>query len=161
VDTPAVALPVDSPSLALNEQGRRQRRLLEILNEGLPPFPHTLLELTAILSSPSADVKKAAKLIRTDPSLSAQVLRMCNSPLFGLRSRVISIEQASTLLGADRLRTLALTTSMVDFAGHGLPREQVTSFWHHSFLAALLSEHLAKRREYREKEASLHRWTTP
>lgn len=107
----------DSPRPAHDEQDRRQKRLLEIVNAGLPPFPHTILELTAILSGPSADVKKAAKLIRTDPNLSAQVLRMCNSPLFSLRSRVISIAQAATLLGADRLRTLALTTSMVDFAG--------------------------------------------
>jgi len=125
---------------------------MEIINEGLPPFPHTVLELTAILSGPSADVKKAATLVRTDPTLSSQVLRMCNSPLFSLRSRVISIEQAATLLGADRLRTLALTTSMVDFAGQGLPSGQVTSFWKHNFLAALLSEHLAKRTDYREKE---------
>lgn len=69
-------------------------------------------------------MKKAAKLIRTDPSLSAQVLRMCNSPMFGLRSRVIGIEQAANLLGADRLRTIALTTSLVDFAGQGLQRRR-------------------------------------
>jgi len=142
----------DSPSVALGEVLRRQKRLLEIVESGLPPFPHTVLELTATLGGPSADVKKAAKLIRTDPSLSAQVLRMCNSPMFGLRSRVIGIEQAATLLGTDRLRTLVLTTSMVDFAGHGLPKEQVNSFWQHSFLAAMLSEHLAGRVQYREKE---------
>ena len=85
---------VNAPSLALNELDHRQKRLMEIRTEGLPPFPHTVPKLTAILSSPSAEAKKAAVLIRTDPSLSAQALRMCNSPLFRLRSRVISIEQA-------------------------------------------------------------------
>jgi len=148
VNTSSVGL----PALALDEQIRRQKRLQEIVNKGLPPFPHTVLELTAILSGPSADVKKAAKLIRTDATLSAQLLRMCSSPVFGLRSRVVSIEQAATLLGADRLRTLVLTTSMVDLAGGGLPREQSTRFWRHSFLAALLSEHLAKRTGYSESE---------
>jgi len=146
------ASPVDSASLPLNERFRRQKRLLEIINEGLPPFPHTALQLTAILSGPSADVKKAAKLIRTDPSLSARVLRMCNSSLFSLRSRVISIEQAAILLGTNRLRTLTLTTSMVNFAGSGLPPERATSFWKHNFLAAMLSEHLAKRSDYPETE---------
>jgi putative nucleotidyltransferase with HDIG domain len=77
---------------------------------------------------------------------------MCGSPVFGLRSRVVSIEQAATLLGADRLRTLVLTTSMVDLAGGGLPREQSERFWRHSFFAALLSEHLAKRTGYSESE---------
>jgi HD-like signal output (HDOD) protein len=143
---------LDSPSQALNEQGRRQLRLLEIVAKGLPPFPHTVLELTSVLSGPSADVKKAAKLIRTDATLSAQLLRMCASPVFGLRSRVVSIDQAATLLGADRLRTLVLTNSVVDIGGNGLPREQATRFWQHSFLAAMLSEHLGKRAGYSEPE---------
>jgi putative nucleotidyltransferase with HDIG domain len=143
---------VDLPSLAPDEQSQRQKLLREIVDNGLPPFRHTVLELTAILSGPSADVKKAAKLIRTDATLSAQLLRMCSSPVFGLRSRVISIEQAATLLGADRLRTLVLTTSMVELAGSGLPRKQSKRFWRHSFFAALLSEHLAKRTGYSESE---------
>jgi HD-like signal output (HDOD) protein len=139
-------------SVTLEAQQRRKTRLTAIVNQGLPPFPNTVLELTAVLSSPSVDVKKAGKLIRTDPSLSAQVLRLCNSPMFGLRSRVLSIEQATILLGTERLRSLALTCSLVDYSGFGLPREQVTNFWRHSFLAALLSERLAKAIEYSEKE---------
>jgi putative nucleotidyltransferase with HDIG domain len=146
------ATPADSPSLMQNEQLRRKKRLMEIIEHGLPPFPHTVVELTAVLSSPSADVRKAAKLIRTDPSLSAHVLRLCNSPLFALRSRVIGIEQAAALLGTDRLRSIAMTGSLVDFAECGLPKDQVNAFWKHSFLAALLSEHLAKYRAYPEKE---------
>ncbi len=146
--------PASLPNLTLLEadQRRRRERLEAIISHGLPPFPNTVLELTAILSSPSADVKKAGKVIRADPSLSAQVLRLCNSPLFGLRSRVISIEQATVLIGTERLRNLAITCSLVDYTGHSLPREKVMNFWQHSFLAALLSEHLAKQSEYFEKE---------
>jgi HD-like signal output (HDOD) protein len=110
------------------------------------------MELTAVLSGPSADIKKAGKLIRTDPSLSAQVLRLCNSPMFGLRSRVISIEQATMLVGMERLRSIAMACSLVSYSGYGLPADQVTNFWEHSFLAGMLSEHLAKQTEYCEKE---------
>jgi HD-like signal output (HDOD) protein len=136
----------------LAEQQRRGKRLKDIVDHGLPPFPNTILELTAILSNPSADVKKAGKVIRADPSLSAHVLRLCNSPMFGLRSRVISIEQATILIGTERLRSLAMTCSLVDYSGVGLPRDQVMTFWKHSFLAALLSEYFAKQTEYFEKE---------
>jgi HD-like signal output (HDOD) protein len=148
VNTPIVA----SSDPPLHEQNQRQERLLEIIHDGLPPFPRTVVELTSVLSGPSPDVKKAAKLIRTDAALSAQLLRMCSSPVFGLRSRVVSIDQAATLLGADRLRTLVLTGAMVDLVGSGLPREQSTRFWEHSFLAAMLSEHLAKLTGYSEPE---------
>jgi HD-like signal output (HDOD) protein len=134
------------------DQQRRRNRLKDIIDHGLPPFPNAILELTAILSGASVDVKKASKVIRTDPSLSAQVLRLCNSPLYGLRSRVISIEQATILLGTERLRSLAMTCSLVNYSGGGLPRNQAMNFWQHSFLAALLSEFLAKRNEYFESE---------
>jgi len=134
------------------EPQRRRQRLEAIIDHGLPPFPNTVLELTAILSSASVDVKRAGKVIRADPSLSAQVLRLCNSPMFGLRSRVISIEQATILIGTERLRSIAMTCSLVDYSGCGLPRDQVMNFWQHSFLAALLSEYLAKLTEYSEKE---------
>jgi HD-like signal output (HDOD) protein len=84
--------------------------------------------------------------------LSAQVLRLCNSPMFGLRSRVLSIEQAAVLLGTERLRSLALSCSVMDYAGNGLPRDQATKFWRHSYLAALLTERLAREMRYSEKE---------
>src|ERR1700722_12760606 len=70
------ASPLNSPPVASDEQLRRRNRLMAIIEVGLPPFPHAVVELTTILSSSSADIRKAAKLIRTDPSLSAQVLRL-------------------------------------------------------------------------------------
>jgi len=140
------------PRPSLGAKQRRETRLATILNQGLPPFPDTVLELSSVLKNSSVDLKKAGELIRTDPSLSAQVLRLCNSPIFGLRYHVARVEQASILLGVDRLRTIAFTCSLVEYAGVGLPREQVNIFWQHSFLAALLSERLAVETNYRDKE---------
>lgn len=144
------SLPAPAPNPV--DQERRRKRLQTIIDHGLPPFPHTVLELSAILNNQSPDVKKAGKIIRADPSLSAHVLRLCNSPMFGLRTRVISIEQATILIGAERLRSLAMTCSLVNYSGVGLPRDQVNIFWRHSFLAAMLSEHLAVQTDYFEKE---------
>ena len=76
---------------------------------------------------------------------------MCNSPLLGMHSRVISIDHATILLGPERLRNLALTTSMADFASKALPEPQMNAFWQHSFMAAMLSQYLAERRKYFEK----------
>ncbi|MGH9615048.1 MAG: HDOD domain-containing protein, partial [Bryobacteraceae bacterium] len=153
-------IPIDSSEaqslLASNplegDQYRRRMRLKAIVDHGLPPFPNTVLELSAILNNQSVDVKKAGKVIRADPSLSAHVLRLCNSPIFGLRTRVISIEQATILIGMDRLRNLAMTCSLVNYSGNGLPRDQVMNFWQHSFLGAMLAEHLATKTDYFEKE---------
>jgi len=118
----------------------------------LPTLPGYVLDLNALLGNSSVDLKKVANIIRTDPRLSAHVLTLCNSALFGLRRRVISIEQAAVLLGTERLRTLVLTCSVMQFAGKRLPQEQLLPFWEHSFLAALLSERIARQVDYCEKE---------
>ena len=141
-----------SSAFAQEEQERRKKRLMTILSHGLPTLPNYVLDLNALLSSPSVDLKKVGKVLRTDPSLSAQVLRLCNSALFGLRRRVLSIEQAAILLGIERLRTLVLTCSLMQFAGKRLPNAQMMTFWQHCFMAGLLSERIARQVEYFEKE---------
>src|SRR5215813_7518099 len=133
------SLPKSSTSaIEMELADRRKQRLVGILGQDLPTLPNYVLDLNALLSSPSVDLKKVSNVIRTDPSLSAQVLRLCNSALFSLRRRVLSIEQAAVLLGTERLRTLVLTCSVMQFAGKKVPQEQLTPFWQHSFLTALL-----------------------
>ena len=144
------AYPSLQPQLTLAQLAREQRLQL-IIRKGLPPFRQTALELTKALGGESPDVKKASKLISADPTLSSQVLRMCNSPLLGMHSRVISIDHATILLGPVRLRNLALTISMADFAGKALPESQMNAFWQHSFMTAMLSQYLAERLKYFEK----------
>ncbi len=141
--------PLPSP-LTLDQLAREQRLQL-IVRKGLPPFRQTALELAKVLGGSSPDLKKAGQLISADPTLSSQVLRMCNSPILGMHSRVISIDHAAALLGPERLRSLALTTSVADFAGKALPEAQMNVFWQHSFLTATLSQYLAERWEYFEK----------
>jgi HD-like signal output (HDOD) protein len=135
-----------------SEVERRKQALMTIMSKGLPTLPGYILDLNALLSSPSVDLKKVGKLIRTDPSLSAQILKLCNSAMFGMKSRVLSIEQASILMGTERLRTLILTCSAMQFAGNSLRAESQLNFWQHSFLAALLSERIANLVDYSEKE---------
>jgi HD-like signal output (HDOD) protein len=152
--TQMVRNPTSAASSALEAewQDRRKKRLMTILSKGLPTLPSYLLDLNSLLSSPAADLKKVAKVIRTDPSLSAQVLRLCNSALFGLRRRVLSIEQAAVLLGTERLRTLVLTCAVMRFAGKHVPVKNLLGFWQHSFLSALLCERVARVVDYMEAE---------
>ena len=77
---------------------------------------------------------------------------MCNSALFSLRRRVLSMEEAAILMGSERLRTLVLTCSIMEFTGRQLPRAEVQTFWSHSFLTGMLSEHIARWMEYSERE---------
>src|ERR1700674_1843159 len=136
---------------AEQQQGRKAQ-LMSFLKDGLPTLPSYVFELNTLLSSSSVDLKRVAKVIRNDPSMSAQVIRLCNSALFSLRRRVLSIEEAAILMGSERLRTLVLTCAVMEFTGRQLPRGEVQTFWQHSFMSGLLSERIAKWMEYTEEE---------
>jgi HD-like signal output (HDOD) protein len=133
-------------------QERRRARLVSILTEGIPALPSHIFELNTLLSEPSVDLKRVGKVIREDPCLSAQVLRLCNSARFNLRRCALSIDEAAILMGAERLRTLVLTCSIMDFTLRRLPRREVQMFWQQSFMSGMLSERVAKWVEYSERE---------
>jgi len=122
------------------------------LTDGLPALPSHIFELNKLLSSPSVELKRVGKIIRNDPSLSAQVLRLCNSSLSNLRRRAFDIEEAAILVGSERLRTLVLTCSIIEFTAQQLPKGEVQIFWQHSFMTGMLSERIARWIEYSEKE---------
>jgi len=135
-------------------EGRQSRRLevLASLSDGLPTLPAYVFELNSLLSSKPVNLKRVAEVIRTDPSLTAQMLRVCNSAFLGLRKKIESIDHAVILLGTERLRTLVLTCSLLEYVGHSIASEDIQSFWQHSFLTAALSERLARGTGYPQPE---------
>jgi len=142
------------PSRPEDPEARQSRRLrlLASLSDGLPTLPAYVFELNTLLSADPVNLKQAAEVIRTDPSLTAQMLRICNSAFLGLREKVKSIDHAVILLGAERLRTLVLTCSLLEYVGHNAASEDIQSFWQHSFLTATLSERLARGVGYPQPE---------
>jgi HD-like signal output (HDOD) protein len=133
------------------EQGQ-EARVRALLEEGIPTLPAYVFELSALLSTVSVDLRRVSRVIRTDPSLAAQVIRLCNSALLGLRGRVSNIDHAVILLGTERLRTLVLTCSLVQCVGNFLSPTELHSFWQHSLLTATLSERSALCLHYPEAE---------
>jgi HD-like signal output (HDOD) protein len=145
----------EAPSLVRDDPEARQTRrlaLLASLSDGLPTLPAYVFELNTLLSAKRVDLKRVAEVICTDPSLTAQMLRICNSAFLSLPTKVKSIEHAVILLGAERLRTLVLTCSLLEYVGHSVASEDVQSFWQHSFLTATLSERLARGTRYSQPE---------
>lgn len=142
-----------SPSYA-DPEAKQNRRLalMASLSDGLPTLPAYVFELNSLLSAHPVNLKRVGEIIRTDPSLTAQVVRLCGSALVGVRDKVRSIEHAVMLLGVERLRTLILTCSLLEYVGHRVASEEIQSFWQHCFLTATLSERLARGIGYPQPE---------
>lgn len=78
----------------------------------LPTLPSIYTQITTALQSPDVCIEDIAELVSREPAVSAKLLQMVNSPLLGLRGRVTSVRDATSLLGMSRLRSLVLATSL-------------------------------------------------
>ena len=136
----------------LEKEQSQEAKIRALLVDGIPTLPAYVFELSALLSTIPVDLRRVCRVIRTDPSLTAQVLRLCNSPLLGLRERVSNIEHAVILLGTERLRTLVLNCSLVECIGNRFSPTELQSFWQHCLLTATLSARSALCLRYPEVE---------
>jgi HD-like signal output (HDOD) protein len=72
----------------------------------VPPQPQIMVDLQMEQVMPNPDLQAIAKLISQDPGLSGALLKIVNSPFFGLANRIASIQQAVNLLGCDTVINL-------------------------------------------------------
>jgi len=82
----------------------------------IPARPEALLKLAAEIKKEDPDFGHIAHILKSDVSLYANVLATINTPFFGMRERVTSVQNAVSLLGVNRLfsivRMAALRNSL-------------------------------------------------
>lgn len=74
----------------------------------LPVFPEAARKVMDACQRENCDMRQLAEIVRRDPALSAQFLRLANSPAFGARSTIVSLPQALARLGTSQTRQIAL-----------------------------------------------------
>ncbi|MGH9450927.1 MAG: HDOD domain-containing protein [Terriglobia bacterium] len=110
----------------------------------LPPFPAVAMRVVNLLSKEDLGLKELTQQIQADPVLSSEILIMANSVLFGFRTEIRSILQATTLLGAQRVKGIALTIAMKTYLTESFHIPVVVACWRHNLACALVAEELAK-----------------
>ncbi len=119
----------------------------------LPTIPAIMGRIMRILNDENATANRMEELILHDQSLSARLLKLANSPLYGFLSEVKSVAHAITLLGLDRVKGLAVGMSIFDTFRQGARYEagHITSLWMHSYAVAMLSQEIWKKRATRKE----------
>lgn len=75
--------------------------------KSLPSPSKTFTSLMAEIDSPTSSAASVGEIVETDLGLTAQVLRLANSPCFSMPSRISSCKQAVQLLGLEMVKALA------------------------------------------------------
>jgi HD-like signal output (HDOD) protein len=122
---------------------------IEIIKKikSLPPLNETALEVIEFNKQESKEDKELVKIIEQDPLIVATLLKVANSPLFGFRYKVESIENLIYLLGVDFVISLVIGNSIqnnfdTNFEPYGINSNQFreASCLYTSFLNMWLSQ---------------------
>jgi HD-like signal output (HDOD) protein len=128
--------------------GQNSGNLIQTDRKGLlariPAFPPIVLRLLDLLARDNVEIRELVTLISSDPALSAQILRVANSPLFGFRSRIDSLQSALVVLGLRRVRSLSMTVATADHMRAVLRIEELARCWRHMLACAMLTDELAR-----------------
>jgi len=128
-----------------NRQNFKEKILKSV--KDLPPMPDVILKIQRLLADPNSDVKQIVEYIETDQAIAAKVLKMANSPFYGMIGKVSSIQHAAVILG---FKTLGEVTTIAGFSslmGKKLPGYGYNSdeLWRHSLVVALASKIIAEK----------------
>jgi putative nucleotidyltransferase with HDIG domain len=129
-------------SCALHERtGQVEAFRKTLATTTLPSRPGVYMELNQVLSDPTWQPNQVSAVLERDVAMSAKVLQLANSALFGLASTIASVRDAVMYLGVDTIRSLALTAEAF---GKLTPRNatagfSIDEFQNHAMLVARIT----------------------
>ena len=119
-----------------------------ILEQGkLYTLPELYQQLEEKFQSSNTSIEEIGLLINTDAALSARILKLANSPLYGFHSEINTLQRALTLIGLQEVKNLILMDAVAANINKNPSFEvlKMEDFWTRSVYIALLCKRIAKR----------------
>jgi len=110
----------------------------------VPPFPAVAHRVLALVGNDDVSVQEVGKLVKMDPSFSAELLRFANSALFGSQREVRSLSHAIAMVGTERVKTMATLVAMNRMVRCSVRIEALRKVWIHSLVTAIVAEEAAR-----------------
>jgi len=107
--------------------------------ENLPSLPTVAARVAGETQGEGASVKEVSDLIEKDMALSAKILQVVNSSLYGFTREIDSVEDAVGLMGFKQVGKLALGISVVS----SFPQKEIFGFSYSDFWESSVSNAVA------------------
>lgn len=108
-------------------------------------LPHVAIKVTKLAGDEQTTMHDFEEVIKLDPVLVTRLLRLVNSPYFGLVQKVESISKAVVFCGVKQLRNLVAVEALRNLFKGDDERFSREKLWLHSATVAILAEMIAKR----------------
>jgi putative nucleotidyltransferase with HDIG domain len=102
--------------------------------KAFPAMPGAALKLLALADAAGTTVQQIEEVLRQDPGLTANLLKLANSAYIGIPSKVGSVRQAVMLLGLKKMVQMVVAASASAIMDRGVPGYDLPAgeLWRHS-----------------------------
>ena len=108
-------------------------------------LPDVYFRVRDVVDNHDSTMDDLADAIKLDPAISARLLRIVNSPIYGFAKQVDTITRAVNLLGMQSVNDLVTATTVGrTFSGMTMQLMDMPTFWRNSVLCALLAGRIAR-----------------
>lgn len=139
--------PREKPTGGSPAEGEKlKEKILRSLND-LPPMPQVAQKAREVMAKPSSSFSDLAKVIETDQAIVTRILKIANSPYYGLSGKVSSVQYAASVLGSKTLMEILNLACSSEILGGTLEGYDLNTgdLWVHSLAVASGSQIIARR----------------
>ena len=106
-----------------------EKKMAEVVSSfQIPVKPQILADMQSVLDENEPDIDALATLISSDVGLSSAILKIINSPFYGMNRRISEIKQAVMMLGLKTITAL-VTALLLRSAFKGYASISLERFW--------------------------------
>ena len=116
------------------------KRVINSLRE-LPAMPNVVTKALSVIKDPNSGARDLAKTIENDHAITAELLKIVNSPYFGLSQNIQTVGQSITLLGFNEVKSIILSCAMKPM----MTTQGGKDLWEHAINTAVVAETIAKK----------------
>lgn len=115
--------------------------------DSIPTIPAVVRKLLKTVDSPAVSLGDIGEIITKDQALTAKLLKMVNSPIYGFPGRISSVSQVLILLGLNVVKGMLLSISVFE-----MMEKTMVGLWQHSLCTALAAKTLSIKKGLKEPE---------
>ncbi len=109
-------------------------------------LPEVTSKIIELVDDPQSTARDMHEIIKTDPALSARILKVVNSAFYGLPGQIASVDRAIVLLGLSAVKNVAIAASISRMfksqdVGGGFTAKDI---WRHSVGVGVAGRSLAR-----------------
>ncbi len=114
-------------------------------------LPEVTLRIIQLVEDRNSTSRDLSDVIANDPALTARILKVINSSLYGMPRQIGSIDRAIVLLGMKAIKNIAVAASLAKLIHGGKvgPHFDINNLWTHSITVAVATQFLAQQSKSR------------